>query len=174
MLQSAAVRGMATQSPLTGDHVLVKSGSIPVSELKEASPVAKPADMDDTEKKSPLGANPGPLYLNYDIPTTSGRGDDDGIGREQPMGADIQDSKEGDLGGEALEEESLEARIERLGRERPQEFKSLWAEIVFVFSISMSQVLSVSQVPKKSWVLNLIVAGILRLGIHRRSPHRGR
>ncbi|OBT41642.1 hypothetical protein VE00_07650 [Pseudogymnoascus sp. WSF 3629] len=133
---------MATQSPLTGDHVLVKSGSIPVSELKEASPVAKPADMDDTEKKSPLGANPGPLYLNYDIPTTSGRGDDDGIGREQPMGADIQDSKEGDLGGEALEEESLEARIERLGRERPQEFKSLWAEIVFVFSISMSQVLS--------------------------------
>lgn len=41
------------------------------------------------------------------------------------------------------EEESPEARIERLGRERPAVFKSLWAEIAFVFSISMSQVLSV-------------------------------
>lgn len=174
MLQSAAVRGMATQSPPTGDQVLVKPESIPVSELKEASPAAKPTDMDDTEKKSPLDANPGPLYLNYDIPTTSGRGDDDGIGREQPIGADIQDGKEGDLGDEALEEESLEARIERLGRERPQEFKSLWAEIVFVFSISMSQVLSVSQVPKKKLSdMKLTVAGILRLGIHCRSSDRG-
>ncbi|OBT58796.1 hypothetical protein VE04_01142 [Pseudogymnoascus sp. 24MN13] len=111
---------MATQSPPTGDQVLVKSESIPVSELKEASPAAKPTDMDDTEKKSPLDVNPGPLYLNYDIPTTSGRGDDDDIGREQPIGADIQDGKEGDLGDEALEEESLEARIELLGRERPK------------------------------------------------------
>lgn len=40
-------------------------------------------------------------------------------------------------------EESLEARIERLGRQRPDEFNSLWAEIGFVFSICMSQVLSV-------------------------------
>ncbi|TVY67355.1 Drug resistance protein, partial [Lachnellula suecica] len=39
-------------------------------------------------------------------------------------------------------EESMEARIERLGRQRPEAFKSLWAEIGFVFSISMSQVLS--------------------------------
>jgi hypothetical protein len=41
-------------------------------------------------------------------------------------------------------EESFEARIERLGRERPRQFKSLWAEIGFCFSISMSQVLTVS------------------------------
>jgi len=40
-------------------------------------------------------------------------------------------------------EESLEARLERLGRQRPEVFGSLWAEIGFVFSISMSQVLSV-------------------------------
>jgi hypothetical protein len=40
-------------------------------------------------------------------------------------------------------EESFEARIERLGRQRPEVFGSLWAEIGFVFSISMSQVLSV-------------------------------
>jgi hypothetical protein len=41
-------------------------------------------------------------------------------------------------------EESLEARLEQLGRQRPEVFGSLWAEIGFVFSISMSQVLSVS------------------------------
>ena len=41
-------------------------------------------------------------------------------------------------------EESMEARIERLGRARPEVFDSLWSEIVFVFSISMSQVLTVS------------------------------
>ncbi len=40
-------------------------------------------------------------------------------------------------------EESLEARLERLGRQRPEIFDSIWAEIGFVFSISMSQVLSV-------------------------------
>ncbi|TVY50278.1 Drug resistance protein [Lachnellula cervina] len=39
-------------------------------------------------------------------------------------------------------EESSEARLERLGRQRPDAFDSIWAEIGFVFSISMSQVLS--------------------------------
>lgn len=41
-----------------------------------------------------------------------------------------------------LLEESPEVRIEKLGRQRPEIFKSLWAEIGFVFSISMSQVLT--------------------------------
>ena len=41
-------------------------------------------------------------------------------------------------------EESHEARIERLGRERPEQFKTLWAEIGFVVSIVMSQVMTVS------------------------------
>jgi hypothetical protein len=40
-------------------------------------------------------------------------------------------------------EESLEVRLEQLGRQRPEVFGSVWAEIGFVFSISMSQVLSV-------------------------------
>lgn len=42
-----------------------------------------------------------------------------------------------------LLEEAPEVRIERLGRQRPEVFKSLWAEIGFVFSTTMSQVLSV-------------------------------
>lgn len=40
-------------------------------------------------------------------------------------------------------EESTEAMLERLGRQRPEVFDSIWAEIGFVFSISMSQVLTV-------------------------------
>ncbi|RDL34974.1 uncharacterized protein BP5553_06905 [Venustampulla echinocandica] len=39
-------------------------------------------------------------------------------------------------------DESLEARIERLGRQRPEAFDSIWAEIGFIFSISMSQILA--------------------------------
>ncbi|KAH8714664.1 major facilitator superfamily domain-containing protein [Ilyonectria robusta] len=39
-------------------------------------------------------------------------------------------------------DESLQARIERLGRERPRIFTTRWSEIIFVFSISMSQFLT--------------------------------
>ncbi|KAL2691212.1 hypothetical protein Neosp_001593 [[Neocosmospora] mangrovei] len=39
-------------------------------------------------------------------------------------------------------DESLQARIERLGRERPPIFTTRWSEIIFVFSISMSQFLT--------------------------------
>jgi MFS family permease len=39
-------------------------------------------------------------------------------------------------------EESMEVRIERLGRERPSIFKSLWAELGFIFSVLMSQILT--------------------------------
>nr|OQO26911.1 hypothetical protein B0A51_07358 [Rachicladosporium sp. CCFEE 5018] len=39
-------------------------------------------------------------------------------------------------------EESPIARIERLGRERPAIFTTVWKEIIFVFSISMSQLLT--------------------------------
>jgi MFS family permease len=41
-----------------------------------------------------------------------------------------------------IAEESLEAKIERLGRARPDEFKTIWSEIAFVFSITMSQLLT--------------------------------
>ena len=51
-----------------------------------------------------------------------------------------------DTGGDPRmnDEETHEARIERLGRQRPEKFKTLWAEIGFVFSIVMSQVMTVS------------------------------
>ncbi|KAK2605931.1 hypothetical protein QQS21_003657 [Conoideocrella luteorostrata] len=39
-------------------------------------------------------------------------------------------------------EEPLQARIERLGRERPKAFTTIWSEICFVFSITMSQFLT--------------------------------
>lgn len=50
-------------------------------------------------------------------------------------------------------EESMEARLERLGRQRPEVFDSIWAEIGFVFSISMSQILTVSKTPSSQGLL---------------------
>lgn len=41
------------------------------------------------------------------------------------------------------ESETESARIERLGRERPAKFKSLWAEFAFCYSIIASQCLAV-------------------------------
>ncbi|KAK5012914.1 hypothetical protein LTR39_003915, partial [Cryomyces antarcticus] len=38
--------------------------------------------------------------------------------------------------------ETPEARIERLGRERPDTFRSKWAEVGFCFSVAMSQALT--------------------------------
>lgn len=43
---------------------------------------------------------------------------------------------------EAPTEEPLQARVERLGRERPPTFTTLWSEIFFVFSITTSQFLT--------------------------------
>lgn len=41
-----------------------------------------------------------------------------------------------------LVEEPEEARIERLGRQRPERLASIWTELGFVFSITMAQVLT--------------------------------
>lgn len=41
-----------------------------------------------------------------------------------------------------LEDESEDARVERLGRQRPEKLRSLWIEIAFVFSITASQLLN--------------------------------
>jgi hypothetical protein len=43
----------------------------------------------------------------------------------------------------ATDIEDSEARLERLGRERPPCFSSLWSELTFCFSIVMSQILAV-------------------------------
>lgn len=60
----------------------------------------------------------------------------------RPQGKEINNQ---DLNSPIIEE-STEARLERLGRQRPEVFDSIWSEIGFVFSIAMSQVLSVSPI----------------------------
>lgn len=55
--------------------------------------------------------------------------------RQEPEKKEITD-------GEADNEEPMRARIERLSRARPPVFRSFWAEIAFVFSICMSQVVT--------------------------------
>lgn len=74
------------------------------------------------------------------------------------------------------EEESLEVRLERLGRARPECFKSTWQEAGFVFSIAMSQVLAVIITPHRSTAtLTNKVTGILRLRLYCDAPnHRQR
>ncbi|TVY34091.1 Drug resistance protein [Lachnellula occidentalis] len=57
-------------------------------------------------------------------------------------------------------EESTESRLERLGRQRPDAFDSIWSEIGFVFSISMSQVLSEYFVSGFTVILPTLVADL--------------
>lgn len=51
--------------------------------------------------------------------------------------------------------ESFEIRLERLGRQRPERFKSIWAEMGFVYAIVMSQVLTVGdlEILASTWIL---------------------
>jgi hypothetical protein len=67
-------------------------------------------------------------------------------------------------------EESTAVRLQRLGRQRPNVFNSVWSEMGFVFSISMSQVLSVSDV-FSSRIYSLMKKGIFRLRLHRYPSH---
>jgi MFS family permease len=53
--------------------------------------------------------------------------------------------------------ESTEARIERLGRERPPVFRTFWAEIAFVFSIAMSQVITETFVSGFTVILPILI-----------------
>lgn len=73
-------------------------------------------------------------------------------------------------------EESIEARIERLGRQRPEIFPSLIAEIGFVFSVCMSQIFGVR--PRYFLTLNIPSMltrskGVLCVGIHRHPANAG-
>ncbi|KAH7393503.1 major facilitator superfamily domain-containing protein [Cadophora sp. MPI-SDFR-AT-0126] len=69
----------------------------------------------------------------------------DRAGSSAPLDA-LSDNPSPDLEGKAAPpestEESLEAQIERLGRQRPPTFTTRWSEIIFVFSIIMSQFLT--------------------------------
>ncbi|KAF1984665.1 MFS general substrate transporter [Aulographum hederae CBS 113979] len=62
--------------------------------------------------------------------------------------------------GPDIEGESDRARLERLGRERPELFRSLWAEIGFCFSVAMSQVLTEYFVSGFNVVLPTVVSSL--------------
>ncbi|KAK4565598.1 hypothetical protein LTR86_004215 [Recurvomyces mirabilis] len=59
------------------------------------------------------------------------------VSRSGNGAAEYQNDVEGDA-----TEESLDARVQRLGRERPGVFLTAWSEVAFVFSIIMSQLLT--------------------------------
>lgn len=68
-------------------------------------------------------------------------------------------------------EESEEARLERLGRQRPEVFESVWSEIGFVFSICMSQILTVCLSYPNISIQALINTGIFCFWVHCHSTH---
>ena len=80
------------------------------------------------------------------------KGEDDHLREQKNLNADSyqqlgQDSvkyTEAKLHGDEEAPESEQARIERLGRERPAKFKSFGAELAFCYSIIASQFMAVS------------------------------
>ncbi len=60
--------------------------------------------------------------------------------------------------------EDMQARVERLGRERPAIFKTLWREVGFCFSLLASMVMAVSAVFfGQLWIAtDHCVTGVLR------------
>lgn len=136
---------MSAQSLPPGE----KLGPMPVIESKGFDPITEEIEKGEKGSGCLHGTGLDTSCRNHETLTATERGKGDEAEKVLPGEADIENSQVGGMSDEA-EEESLEARIERLGRERPQQFKTLWAEIVFVFSISMSQVLSVSFVSKDS------------------------
>lgn len=88
--------------------------------------------------------------------------------KEETFPAEIQQDRANATGQQAKErgsespplqydstalEESAANRLERLGRQRPDVFLTIWSEIGFIFSISMSQVLTVCIFLCTLWLL---------------------
>lgn len=103
----------------------------------------RPHLSNDAKNSSPdegLSSPQRPASIQEQDCHVSPAGNDEPSALSKPMPLKMKDNNEGDA---PAIEESTEARLERLGRQRPEVFGSIWAEIVFVFSISMSQVLTV-------------------------------
>ena len=64
------------------------------------------------------------------------------LAQKKPAPAMPAETKDTNLRGES--EESEAARLERIGRERPVQFKTIWAEIAFAYSIVASEIMAVS------------------------------
>jgi hypothetical protein len=114
--------------------------SLEISELSVAAPSQDRAKKDQT-LGDPNNCPHDSMVLRQvnDAPLAAPYQDDINPASHEPQERGKQTEK-ADL---PLVEESAEARLERLGRQRPEVFDSIWSEIGFVFSISMSQVLSV-------------------------------
>jgi hypothetical protein len=105
----------------------------------EASPVE--GRIEDDQKAEKLGNNPFQRTCrSEDLASEPSFVASD---QEGDMPASFEPNQEDKSVSKLPVEESAEARLARLGRQRPEAFDSIWSEIGFVFAISMSQVLSV-------------------------------
>lgn len=118
--------------------------------LNMSRPAADAVSLDEIEKTQVRGLND--RVQDQELPSPAGNTALDSVD-DIALAATYQDDilpvsgtqqgKQKDVPGTATSEESVEARLGRLGRVRPEVFHSIWSEAGFVFSISMCQVLSV-------------------------------
>lgn len=98
-------------------------------------------DLSASHQHQETSSSAGSLVLNQVNEVALAAAYQEDIGLASPR-LQVGEKSPQEPGSPAIEE-SAEARVERLGRQRPEVFDSIWSEIGFVFSISMSQVLSV-------------------------------
>lgn len=143
------------------DQNLIASQDVSVTHGNENAITAELTELEDKNQQT--------LCFNS-IKHTSIRGSEcDELGLEKHTNVNAPGDSLDRSTNDAQGGEDLQRRIERLGRERPKQFKTLWAEVAFVFSIAMSQVLSVST-SLLATCLYLTVIGILRLWLYSRAP----
>ncbi|KFY49521.1 hypothetical protein V496_09942 [Pseudogymnoascus sp. VKM F-4515 (FW-2607)] len=141
----------------TNYHPSEDQNSIPPRDLfvtqgKEGAPTTETTEMEDKNQQT--------LCCNSIRSTADRSSTCDELGSEARRNDDALDGRIDRPSNEAQEEEALERRIERLSRERPKQFKSLWAEVAFIFSIAMSQVLSEYFVSGFTVVLPIVITDL--------------
>lgn len=94
---------------------------------------------DSIEDEHSLGEKASGEYKSMGI----GMDHDTAMKEAKDLPVSAPDNKSQNICRDDEDSETSSARIERLGRERPTKFKSLWAEFAFCYSIIASQCLAV-------------------------------
>lgn len=129
--------------PFSGVQTTCYSGDTPSSRPRNNSPTNMNRKYSEKRQEANARVSPSNSFRSQE-PTSSPKPSREQVANIPNPGTLGPMEKESQHGRQPTTEESDAARIERLGRQRPEAFGSLWAEIVFVFSISMSQVLTAS------------------------------
>ena len=146
------------------------AASLASSKPFDASRISKPnsnitGTTLDNDLRSPISNHPAPPNIaklpqmdQIDRPTTA------------------SDKPSMDNNKQSSHEESESARLERLGRQRPAQFKTIWSEVAFAYSILASQMMAVRSLPftpfsSPDTLTPPLQIGILRIRLQRHPAH---